>query len=182
MVINAAFELARSHGFEHVMVKTIAERLGCSVQPIYSYCQSMEGLRREVMKQVRIFVRQYTAEHIDRNNLFQSAGHVYVRLAKEEPHIFKMFILQNRDGISSLNALYQSETDPDMAGFIARTLKISLPQAKQLHMHMLIYTIGIGTIFSVTSPGIPADEIFACQEKAYQAFLKQTLEENTHEQ
>ncbi|MDE6055311.1 MAG: hypothetical protein K2G55_16490 [Lachnospiraceae bacterium] len=52
-----------------------------------------------------------------------------------------------------------------------------MPQAKQLHLHMLIYTVGLGTIFSVTTPGILADEIFAQQEMAYQAFLKQTLEE-----
>ena len=36
MVVNAAFELARTEGMEHVLVKTIAERLGWSVQPIYS--------------------------------------------------------------------------------------------------------------------------------------------------
>ena len=46
MVVNAAFELARAGGMEQVLVKTIAERLGCSVQPIYSYCNNMEELRR----------------------------------------------------------------------------------------------------------------------------------------
>ena len=41
---------------------------------------------------------------------------------------------------------------------------------------MLIYTIGIGTIFSVTTPGIAADEIYLQQEQAYEAFLKAALE------
>lgn len=39
MVIDAAFELARNDGMEQVIVKNIAEKLGCSVQPIYSYCK-----------------------------------------------------------------------------------------------------------------------------------------------
>ena len=30
MVINTAFELARTGGMEQVLVKTIAEKLGCS--------------------------------------------------------------------------------------------------------------------------------------------------------
>ena len=34
MVVDAAFEIARSEGMEQVMVKTIAEKLHCSVQPI----------------------------------------------------------------------------------------------------------------------------------------------------
>ena len=37
MVIEAAFELARTGGMEQVIVKNIAQKLGCSVQPIYSY-------------------------------------------------------------------------------------------------------------------------------------------------
>ena len=78
-----------------------------------------------------------------------------------------------RDGISSLNDLYQSEAGPQVAGFIAEQLQISVPQARQLHLHMLIYTIGLGTIFSVTSPGISPDEIFAQQQKAYEAFCGQ---------
>ena len=37
MVVEAAFEIARNDGMEQVLVKNIAEKIGCSVQPIYSY-------------------------------------------------------------------------------------------------------------------------------------------------
>ncbi len=56
-----------------------------------------------------------------------------------------------------------------------------MKQAKDLHLNMLIYTIGIGTLFSVTSPGIPADEIYEQQERAYRIFLKDALEEEKDE-
>ena len=59
MVVNAAFEIARSDGMEQVMVKNIAEKIGCSVQPIYSYCKNMEGLRRDVAMQVNRFIGEY---------------------------------------------------------------------------------------------------------------------------
>lgn len=67
--------------------------------------------------------------------------------------------------------MYQSETNPHIAGVIAEKLNIRMEQAKELHLHMLIYTIGIGTIFSVTTPGISVDEIYKQQEMAYKAFL-----------
>lgn len=177
MVVSAAFELARNSGMEQVIVKNIADSLGCSVQPIYSYCRNMGSLRADVMKEAGCFVQQYLKEHTDPDNLFQSTGHVFVRLAREEPNIFKMFILRPRDNISSLDELYQTETDEETARSIAGMLNISLSQARSLHLNMLIYTIGIGTIFSVTTPGISPDEIFARQEAAYQAFLKQALED-----
>ena len=176
MVVNAAFELARQGGMEQVLVKNIAERLGCSVQPIYSYCKNMEGLRHDVMERVTDFVKEYAAARVVPDDLFRSTGQAYIQIAKEEPHIFKMFLLHQREGISSLEDLYRAETNPQVAGFIARELNISESQAKRLHLNMLIYTIGIGTVFAVTTPGISIDEIFAQQEFACEAFLKYAME------
>lgn len=175
MVVDVAFEIARSKGMEQVMVKNIADKIGCSVQPIYSYCKNMEGLRQDVIERVKCFVQEYIVTRIDKNNLFRSTGQAYIQMAKEEPYLFKIFILHQREGISSLEDLYQSETNPNIAKFIADKLNISIEQAKQLHLNMLIYTIGIGTIFSVTTPGISTDEIFMQQEVAYEAFLKHAL-------
>ena len=47
---------------------------------------------------------------------------------------------------------------------------------------MLIYTIGLGTIFASSSPGISADEIFEKQEIAYDAFVRQIQKGNEYEQ
>lgn len=176
MVVDAAFELARAGGIEQVMVRSIAEKLGCSVQPIYSYCKNMGGLRNDVAQRARQFIQKYVAAHIDKNDLFRSTGRAYIQIAKEEPHILKIFIFQERKNISSFDDFYQSETDPSMAQAIAGELNIGIEGAKQLHLDMLIYTMGIGAIFSVTTPGIPYDEIYSQQERAYQVFLKAALE------
>lgn len=170
-IIQAAFEIASSGGMEQVLVKNIADKLGCSVQPIYSYCQNMDGLRQDVTQEACRFVREFVAQHLDQKDLFRSTGKAYIQLAKEEPHLFKLFVLHKRRGISSLEDLYAAEASPHMAQVIADGLHISLSRAKQLHLHMLIYTVGIGTIFSVTTPGISPDEIYAQQEAAYETFL-----------
>ena len=182
MVVDAAFALARKGGMEQVLVKNIANKLHCSVQPIYSYCQNMEGLRRDVYDRVTQFVHDYLVSHIDPNHLFRSTGQAYLQIAKEEPYILKMFILHPREDITSLEDLYQSEASPQVAEQIAHELHINITQAKQLHLNMLIYTIGIGTIFSVTTPGIAAEEIFTQQENAYLAFLQQAIENRKEEQ
>ncbi len=173
MVVDAAFELAREGGMEEVLVKRIAERIGCSVQPIYSYCHNMQGLKQEVIGRVQTFVQQYVALHLDRKELFRSTGRAYLQIAREEPHLFRIFVLHERENISSLDELYRSEADPTVAVSIAEDLQISLAQARQLHLNMLIYTMGLGAVFSVTRPGISIEEIFIQQEIAYEAFLKQ---------
>ena len=74
MVVEAAFEIARQGGMEKVMVKSIADKLGCSAQPIYSYCTSMEGLREEVENRARCFIEEYMKARIDKEDLFRSTG------------------------------------------------------------------------------------------------------------
>lgn len=174
-IVNAAFEIARKSGMDQVMVKNIADKIGCSVQPIYSYCKNMDGLRQDVAEQINHYIQGYVAAHIDKDDLFRSMGKAYIQLAKDEPHMFKIFILHRRDGISSLDGLYRAQANPHMAEFIADKLGISMDSAKQLHLNMMIYTIGIGTVFAVTTPGISTDEIYKQQEAAYEAFLQQAL-------
>lgn len=181
MVVDAAFEIARKDGMDKATVKTIAERLGCSVQPIYSYCQNMNGLRNDVAGKARAFIQEYVGKSVDKNDLFRSTGHAYIQIAKEEPHIFRMYLSQERKNISSLDDLYCAETDPAVAKVIADELNISVSAAKRLHLNMLIYTIGIGTIFSVTASSISENEIFAQQDQAYQAFLKSVTEDTKNE-
>jgi len=180
MVVDAAFEISRKDGIDKATVKTIAEKLGCSVQPIYSYCKNMDSLRKDVAEKARAFVQKYVCGSMDENDLFRSTGHAYVKIAKEEPHIFRLYLFQERKNISSLEDLYRTETHPAVAEIIAKNLNIPVSKAKELHLNMLIYTIGIGTIFSVTSSSISEDEIFGQQEQAYQAFLQSTWEEKNN--
>ena len=71
--------------------------------------------------------------------------------------------------------IYKTETNPKMAEGIAQELRIPVECAKQLHLNILIYSIGLGTIFSVSSPGIPINEIFVQQEQACRAFTNDIL-------
>ena len=177
MVVDAAFQLAREGGMERVLVKDIAARLNCSVQPIYSYCRSMDGLRRDVFRRVDGFVRDYLAQG---GGGFQATGQAYVRLAREEPELFKIYTLHPREGVACLDDLYRAEAAPHMAGAIAGGLGLDTEAARRLHLNMIIYTIGLGAIFAVSDPGIPAEEIYTWQGQAYRAFLSQEKGEKSH--
>ena len=56
MVVDTAFDIARKDGMDRVLIKKIAGKLGCSVQPIYSYCQNIESLKAEVEARAMQFV------------------------------------------------------------------------------------------------------------------------------
>lgn len=175
MVRDAAFSLAREGGMDKVLVKSLASRLGCSVQPIYSYYKDMEELRRDVIDAAGCFFKDYIRRHLQPEDYFRSVGRAYTALAKEEPHLFQLYFLRRRDDIHSFADLYAKEADPHVSAFITASLGVSEEEAKALHLHLLIYNSGISTLLASTGCDIPAEEIEAQQTAAYCAFSQMLL-------
>ena len=170
MVIEAAFDIARREGMEKVIVKNIADKLGCSVQPIYSYCSNMEGLKAALTERTGTFMKEYLAAHIEKKDYFRSMG--------REPQLFQLYFLRRRSDIHSLQDLYSKESSREVAKFISDTLQLTMAQAEQLHLHMIIYTMGIASILATSCSHIPEEELMTQLETACDAFLAEMRRKN----
>lgn len=179
MVVKAAFELAREGGMEQVLVKNIAEKLGCSVQPIYSYCSNMEELKKDVQKRTAAFFKEYVAEHIDKEDYFHSIGKAYLLLSKEEPNLFELYFLRKRPDCTaaSLKELYEQECTPEAAEFLAEKTGISLKAARKLHLNMVIYNTGVSTMMISSNFGVSFEELDQQLIDTYEVFLEQARKE-----
>ena len=45
MIIDAAFEIARSEGAENINARTVSKKLGCSTQPVMYHFKTIEELK-----------------------------------------------------------------------------------------------------------------------------------------
>lgn len=183
MVIDAAFGLAREGGMEQVLVKNIAERLGCSVQPIYSYCANMEGLKKELQERTGVFFREYAAAHMNPQDMFRSTGHAYLRLAKEEPYLYALYFQSRRydKEMHSLEEIYDNECDPRIAQGIAWELGISPEAAKELHFHMVVYNAGISAMLIASRFCLDTQELERQLDLAYEAFRQRAVRKSAEE-
>ncbi len=171
MVIDAAFQLAREEGMEQVLVKRIAQRLGCSVQPVYSYCDHMDGVRREVEKKTTAFVRDYLAARTEEENLFHSFGAAHVRLAREEPHLYQIYYRHTREGIAGVDDLYRREANQKVVPWLREKLGLKEEAARTLYFSMMLLTLGMGTLLATTRPGIPEEQALERLDGAYRLLL-----------
>lgn len=62
--------------------------------------------------------------------------------------------------------------------FISDTLQITMAQAEQLHLHMIIYTMGIASILATSCSHIPEEELMTQLETACDAFLAEIRRKN----
>lgn len=87
-IINTALDLIRSKGWNALTTRTLAEHLGSSARPIYSYFKSMEALDKAVAQKGVTLLHT----HMVRKNTgdpWQDHGIGYVMFAQAEKNLFR---------------------------------------------------------------------------------------------
>ncbi|NME35745.1 MULTISPECIES: TetR/AcrR family transcriptional regulator [Fusobacterium] len=86
-IFNKAFEIFLEEGMDKVTARNIAKIVNCSTTPIYSYYQSMEELKKELINHLLEVIKKYTDYSYTENEYInQSIG--FCRFAKERKKIF----------------------------------------------------------------------------------------------
>ena len=169
-VLDAALDLVRERGFEALSARLVAERAGCSVQPIYSLFGDMEGLMRALYEHARAWVIAYNAEHADDGeNAFESNGLSHLRLAREESQLFAFLYLSPYLGAHNLDELYQSVSQPGVEECIMQLGHLSAEAAHELYLNMIVYTHGLAVMLAA-GIDIPQDELADRVFIAFKAF------------
>ncbi|MDR0992178.1 MAG: TetR/AcrR family transcriptional regulator [Ruminococcus sp.] len=170
MVIDTAFEIARKHGYETVTVGQIADTLGCSVQPVYSYCVSMDGLREELKHRVIEYFRREMTAKIDVNDFYLSTAHALMGLAVNETNLFKLFIYSQRDNIKTVKDFYGLLADASLSRIAAAKFHLNPDAEHMMHSSIAVFTYGMCLMLVTTQ--ITFEEANALLQTTYESLLQ----------
>jgi len=146
-VLDAALEIVRDRGYDALSARSVAEEAGCSVQPIYSLFDNMEGLMQALHEHARSWVVRFNAEHADDgSNLFESNGLAHLRLAREEPQLFTFLYLSPYLNTRNLDELYNQVSQPGVEECIMELGHLSQAAAHELYLNMIVYTHGLAVL------------------------------------
>lgn len=87
-IIEAAFALVREKGWHTLSTRTLADRLGASAKPIYSFFKSMDDLEEELVKKA-VDLLYKTMTRTRTGDLWIDHGIGYVMFAQEEKYLFR---------------------------------------------------------------------------------------------
>ncbi len=173
LILEGAFNLLRDKGHNATNARSIAEVVGCSVQPIYSYYKNMEELMEELYVYSKTFYLEFVNISSDISNTFEEAGKSHIRFAREERNLFQFLFTSDYTRLGSFNELYEQFGKEEVTKFISKTWKIEENKAKELYTNMMIYTHGIASLIGNSSYGLSDEEIFNMVDKACFAFFLQ---------
>ncbi|MBR6960479.1 MAG: TetR family transcriptional regulator, partial [Clostridiales bacterium] len=64
VILEAALQMLIADGYESINIRTLAEKIGCSSQPLVWHFENMEGLRRALA----VYARGYAVRKADPGN------------------------------------------------------------------------------------------------------------------
>lgn len=106
-ILTSAFEMTCEEGWEQVTARKLAQRAGCSTQPIFRSYKSMEELGDDIFIMAKDYFSEYASPYQDYHiTPFVSLGLAYINFAKEHKQLFRLlFLNKDRKGSSFYDIL-----------------------------------------------------------------------------
>lgn len=150
-MLQAALEIVAQDGYAALNIKAVAKKLGCSTAPISWQFGGMDGLRQELIPFAEQYVEK-TYYSFSENEFvtFEQRGKGTIDLALEKPYLFRFLYTGERSQLLSNG--FELKPDPsdetNVYEKIADLLGITVEQAMNFAMTMMVYTQGIGTLIA----------------------------------
>ncbi len=109
-MIDAAVQVVREKGIQGLTAKTLAEKLGVSTQPIFTYFDTMDDVKQAVYTAAEGIYDAYIQKGLREAIPFFGVGMQYIRFAREEPMLYRLLFLSrpSENGFGAIAAMQRS--------------------------------------------------------------------------
>lgn len=168
MIIDAAFEITRAMGIENVNARSVAEKLGCSTQPVMYHFARIEELKRAVYGKADIFHTEYLMNiKKPSEGIMLGIGLNYIRFAVREPNLFR-FLFQSGYAVeNSLLDMIDSEELLPVLSAMQGAMRMNMEQTKEVFLTIAMFAHGYASIIANNSLEYDEKVIAAHLERAY---------------
>ena len=175
MVLDAAFQVARTAGAEQVNARTVSQELGCSTQPVMYHFATIEALKRAVYAKADRYHSDYLMKTED---IPLGIGLNYIRFAVEETHLFR-FLFQSGYAVEgSLPEMIDSQALVPVLSAMSAAAEMDMARMKEVFLIIALFAHGYASI--IANNGLEYDETVLSEhlERAYRGAVLAAQEED----
>jgi AcrR family transcriptional regulator len=177
MIVDSVLSLIRE-GTQNLTARTVAARLGCSTQPIFSNFNGMEELKKAALDRAYAIYYERILHAMDaekRYPPFKASGMAYIAFAVEEPRLFRFLFMRDRsDELIADESLDEAQT---IISVIMEATGLSRDRAARLHRDLWIFVHGVAVMYATGF--LPYDEADASERVSEMYFaLLERLQKN----
>lgn len=175
IILKTAFELLLREGYGAINIKTVAQQLGCSTQPISRQFGSMDGFRRELLgysiEQMNSF---FSMDGEKVSDIVSGIAKGYVNLAFDMPNLYK-YLYMSEHAEEKMGELIERLRGENTGKVIERLkAEYDMPEAyaEEYIKNLNFYVHGISSYVAVGFVELSKQEIFDRVQNVSLALLK----------
>jgi len=149
MIIDAAFDILSQQGEEAINVRAIAQKLGCSTQPVLYRFGSIEDIKREVYLKADRFHAEYITDIRGRYEMpMLEIGVLYIRFALEHRNLFRYLFQSDKFEHSSLEDLMAQDDLGEIIGIVAQAVETDEEKARDIFASLFLTAHGFASLLA----------------------------------
>ncbi|MDA3833124.1 MAG: hypothetical protein PF495_06970 [Spirochaetales bacterium] len=171
-ILEAAFQVVRKSGIEHLTARAIAQELKSSTMPIYTCVNSMREVEESVVKRAWEILQSYQTRSWT-GDVFIDMGLGYVLFSKEEKYLFKCIHAETYEEINTRYSEKNFENSLQKLADNPMFKNISKEMAEKILFHGFLFSHGFA---SLLNSGMSTDVRSLRSEKAIVELFKEASE------
>ena len=149
MILDASFAIVREQGHEMLGARTIAEKLGCSTQPVMYNFRTIEEIREETYKIADEYHTGFIMPKGDKGyDPLLELGLNYVRFGYAEKNLFRFLFQTNSFAGLNVQALMSDPGIVEMLKMVMAGFGCTENEARDMFFNLFISAHGIASLLA----------------------------------
>ena len=177
MILDAAFEIVRKDGMEKLSNRELANKLNCSIRPIYYQFENVEEMQKELYMKIEQYFYKFLLDNmIEGIPQYKQVGINYIRFAKKEKKLFQTLFMSDIGLTPDAFVAKDGEDYKQIEKLIRKSANLKEEDIKDFHTKMWIFCHGIATLVANDTIKLTDKQIQDLLSYEFQALM--LLEEN----
>ncbi|MDD6879119.1 MAG: TetR/AcrR family transcriptional regulator [bacterium] len=177
MILETAFEIVRKKGIEKLSNRELANKLRCSIRPIYYQFKNVEEMQKELYIKIEKYFYKFLMDHmVEGIPHYKQIGINYIKFAKKEKKLFQTLFMSELGLTPNAFISKVGEEYEEIKKLIKISTNLSDDDIKGFHTKMWIFCHGIATLVANNTINLDNKQIEQLLSYQFQALM--LLEEN----
>ena len=177
MILDAAFEIVRKDGIEKLSNRELANKLKCSIRPIYYQFENVEEMQKELYKKIEHYFYKFLLDNmVEGIPKYKQIGINYIKFAKKEKKLFQTLFMSEMELTPDAFVSKAGDDYKEIEKLVKISTNLKEKDIKDFHTKMWIFSHGIATLVASGTVKLTESQVQELLSYEFQALM--LLEEN----
>ena len=168
---ETAFEMTREYGFGQVTARRLADRLGCSTQPIFRSYENMDELREDLFYMSSGYFCEYLLSKKPRSKpMYLTLALGYIEMASKEKNLFELIASVDDFGCETIDEFLKSEDWEQCVDKLPGMENKTFAEKLEVFTMLFMFVHGMATLIASNRVELSEKKIKSLITKAYEGF------------